>query len=421
MTLRALLSLGLLCCFSLSTVALRAADKWELQYEHLDKEYDLRLLDIAFVDATHGVASGFIDSRERERQRPVNLVTTDGKTWTLVETKKLCQDLHALKSGVIFAACEDGIYRSVELGRDWNRVARLKDIESIWFLNERVGFAVGTSRGFYSTQDGGQRWAPVTPTPELTTTKDYTVLRHIHFVNDKVGFIAGWSRPPKGREELPDWMTPDRAMRQRDTPHVNVFLDTSDGGLTWKSQEVSMFGEIVSAMLGPDHTGLTLLNFSNAFEFPAEVFYFNWPKGMMKRTFRETNRAVTDIALPAEGPAYLAAVEPMGQLFWSPIPGKLRILRSVDFMKWEEMDVDYRASARRARLQALDAANVWAITDTGMILKLRQDGPVLTRKPLPPDVDPPAHIAKPESKPNAPAAKPSPAKPDSAKPWAPKQ
>lgn len=369
----------------------RAADTWELQYQHLDKEYDLRLLDVAFVDAKRGVAVGFIDSRTRERQRPVNLVTTDGASWKLIEVKKRCTDIFALRSGILFAACEDGIYRSDELGSDWKRLARLKDIESVWFLNERRGFAVGAEKGFYETQDGGQSWAPVATTPSFSTNADFTILRQIHFADDKHGFLTGWSRPPTNRDRIPDWLMPDRAMVQRDTPHVNLFADTADGGSTWRSTEVSMFGEVVSAKLGQDHIGLTLLNFSNGFEYPAEVHYFEWPGGKMHRVFREKNRAVTDITIPQQGPVYLAAVEPAGQLYWSPIPGKLRVLRSADFVKWEEMTVDYRASARRAVLEAFDADNVWLVTDTGMVLKLNRGGEALPSrtKYLPPPMEAP--------------------------------
>ncbi len=367
-------------------VASRAADSWELQYQHLDKEYDLRLVDVAFIDAQRGLAIGFIDSRERDRQRPVNLVTTDGKTWKLIEVKRNCSDVFALRSGVLFAACEDGIYRSEELGNDWKRIARLKEIEAVWFLNERRGFAVGASKGFYETQDGGQRWAPVVTNPEISTNSDYTTLRQIHFVEGKHGFVTGWSRPPTNRDRIPDWLMPDRAMRQRDTPHVNVFADTSDGGATWRTQEVSMFGEVVSTELGEDRVGLTLVNFSNGFEYPAEVFYFNWPNGQMKRVFRDKRRAVTDISVPERGPVYLAAVEPIGQLYWSPIPGKLHVLRSVDVNTWEEMEVDYRASARRAVLESYDADNVWLVTDTGMVLKLKRGGePLPQRDPAPSD------------------------------------
>ncbi len=368
-----------------------AADSWELQYQHVDKEFDLRLVDVAFIDAQRGVAIGFIESRTRERQRPVNLVTTDGKTWKLVEVKKYCSDIFALSSGILFAACDDGVYRSDELGSDWKRVARLKDIEAVWFLNERYGFAVGAGKSFYETQDGGQRWAPVATVPSISTNSDYTTLRHIHFVNGKQGFVTGWSRPPTNRDRVPDWLIPDRATRQRDTPHINVFADTSDAGANWRAQEVSMFGEVVSTKMGPDQIGLTLVNFSNGFEYPAELHYFEWPNGGMHRVYREKRHAITDIAIPERGPVYFVAVEPTGQLYWSPIPGRLRVMRSADFQSWEEMKVDYRASARRAVLEAYDTENVWMLTDTGMVLKLNRGGGVLPsrQKYAPPAIEPP--------------------------------
>lgn len=368
----------LLCCGA------AAAGKWELQYEHVDTEYDLRLLDMAFIDANRGVASGILTSRKRDRVRPVNLVTTNGKTWTVVDTKKACQDLFALPEGVLFAACEDGIYRSNELGKDWERLAKLSGIERIWFTSAIRGFAIGQQKAFYETTDGGRRWSAVKTQPELTTSKDHSTLHQIDFADAKNGIITGWSRIPNaGRELFPDWMMPDRAVRQRDTPHVNFLVDTRDGGATWSAQEVSMFGEIVAARIAGDGIGLGLINFSNAFEFPAEVFVFRWPSGVTERVFREKNRAVTDIALPNHGPAYLVAVEPGGQLFWSPVAGRLKILESADFRQWSEMDVDYRASATRAYFSALDPANIWVFTDTGKILKLNRDFASLPKRILP--------------------------------------
>ncbi|MDZ7637293.1 MAG: hypothetical protein U5J83_03425 [Bryobacterales bacterium] len=367
----------------LSLPTARAQSKWELQYQHLDSEYDLQLFDIAFIDANRGVASGALKSRKRDRVKAVNLTTTDGKNWTVVETKKICQDLHALPEGILFAACEDGIYRSDELGKDWKRQAKLRDIQQIWFLNARRGFAVGLEKGFYETSDGGEKWAPVKTNPELTTSKEYTILRHIDFANPANGMITGWSRIPKNRLFLPDWMTPDRAMRQRDTPHVNFIIDTRDGGATWNAQEVSMFGEIVAAKLSPDGTGLGLVNFSNGFEYPAEVFSFTWPSGVTSRVYRDKDRAVTDIALPLQGPVYILAVEPGGQIFWSPVPGRLKVLESVDFENWSEMEVDYRASATRATFGIADYRNIWAITDTGMILKLNRDFAALPERQAP--------------------------------------
>ncbi len=360
-----------------------SAGKWELQYQHIDAEYDLRLLDIAFIDAKHGLASGFLDSRKRERQQPVNLVTSDGKNWSVIETKKICTDIHAVSEGMIFAACEDGIYRSDELGKDWKRVAKIKNILSIWFTSPLRGFAVGLEKSFFETSDGGEKWAPVETNPAITTSKDYTLLHHIDFASPNVGLITGWSRIPRNREFLPDWMAPDRALQQRDTPHVNFIIETRDAGATWTSQEVSMFGEINSVYVAPDGAGLGLVKFSNGFEVPSEVFFFKWPSGTTVRVFREKNRAVTDVALPQRGPAYLAAVEPGGQLFWSPIPGRVKILESADFTTWTEMDVDYRASATGVRFAAFDPENIWAISDTGVILKLNRDFTALPARTLP--------------------------------------
>ncbi|MCZ2153507.1 MAG: hypothetical protein LC114_06340 [Bryobacterales bacterium] len=374
---------SLACLILWLSTGLAAQGKWELQYQHIDAEYDLRLFDVAFTDARHGLASGVLSSRKRDKAKAVNLVTTDGKTWTLIETKKVCEDLFALPTGTFFAVCEDGIYRSEEMGKDWRRQAKISDILRIWFLNERRGFAIGAERSFYETSDGGKRWSPVETKPALATPKDFTILNQIDFADPSSGIITGWSRVPKNREFLPDWMAPERATRQRDTPHVNFIIDTRDGGANWRAQEVSMFGEIVTAAVGADGTGLGLVNFSNGFEFPAEVFYFGWPAGETRRVFREKNRAVTDVALPAHGPAYLLAIEPGGELFWSPIPGRLKVLESVDFDRWTEMEVDYRASASRATFGVFDPENIWAVTDTGLILKLNRGSSQLPERRVP--------------------------------------
>lgn len=144
-----------------------------------------------------------------------------------------------------------------------------------------------------------------------------------------------------------------------------------------------MFGEINSVYVAPDGAGLGLVKFSNGFEVPSEVFFFKWPAGTTMRVFREKNRAVTDVALPQRGPAYLAAVEPSGQLFWSPVPGRVKILESANFEQWTEMDVDYRASATGVRFAAFDPENIWAISDTGVILKLNRDFAALPVRALP--------------------------------------
>jgi hypothetical protein len=72
--------------------------------------------------------------------------------------------------------------------------------------------------------------------------------------------------------------------------------------------------------------------------------------------------------------ADLGSVEQAGQIRQTPIPGKLKLLRSTEWtsnaqtIPWVEMPVDYRAVARRAIL-ATSGVDVWVATDTGMILR----------------------------------------------------
>ena len=99
------------------------------------------------------------------------------------------------------------------------------------------------------------------------------------------------------------------------------------------------------------------------------MIHIDLKSGQGASVYADKLRAVTDIALIRSGPAYLAASEVAGRIR-APIPGRLRMLVSEDLKLWREMEVDYRANARRSVLAAVDANNVWVATDTGMILKL---------------------------------------------------
>jgi beta-xylosidase len=131
-----------------------------------------------------------------------------------------------------------------------------------------------------------------------------------------------------------------------------------------------MFGQSTALSLAADGRGLLLFEFFGRFDYPSEVYAMNLATGKSTRAFRRKDRAVTDVLVTAQGPAYLAAIEPPGTLSHSPVPGKLKILKSDDLENWTEISVDYRAVARRAYLATPDGKSVWVATDTGMILKL---------------------------------------------------
>ena len=132
-----------------------------------------------------------------------------------------------------------------------------------------------------------------------------------------------------------------------------------------------MFGRITRVRVRPEGESLGLVEFEEGFRFPSEVFRIDWRTGKNARVFAEQNRAITDVGLVSEGPWYLAGYEVVGKLARLPVPGKVKILRSSNGVNWEEMEVDYRASARRVVL-APAGQRMFAATDTGMILSLEE-------------------------------------------------
>jgi photosystem II stability/assembly factor-like uncharacterized protein len=162
------------------------------------------------------------------------------------------------------------------------------------------------------------------------------------------------------------------ASNRREWPQLGILLDTHDSGKTWTPTTMSLFGQITALRLSPAQWSLALVEFSDAFDWPSEVFYRDWKAGVQERVYRSADRKITDVAIAGpSGPSYLGGVEHFGKLQQLPIPQKVVILRSDDQRRWTEMPVDYRATARRVIL-AVGGSGAWAATDTGMILKLTQ-------------------------------------------------
>ncbi len=364
----ATLALGLVAVCSAA-----AAERWKVLYFHDEEDTRLSITALEFTDPQHGMAVGYYTRTDQSgKPKPAGLITNDGgKTWSPVRLPAMPVSLFLLNDRLGWLVTPDRMWRTTEFGRDWQSLAKLNNAERVCFLDENRGFAVGPRKSAYETRDGGEHWTKLAAADEPKTTKDHTVYQTIEFVNPKSGLITGWSKPPRKnrkRVQLPDWIDPEE--RPRELPGTAIGLETADGGASWKPAQSSMFGRITRVRFRPDGVGLGLIEFFDAFEWPCEVMRIDWRSGKSARVFRQKNRRVTDVALPAGGPAYLAAVEPPGDLPRSPVPGKLKILRSEDFTNWTEMQVDYRAVANRALLAAPAPGQLWVATDTGMILKL---------------------------------------------------
>jgi photosystem II stability/assembly factor-like uncharacterized protein len=345
-----------------------AAERWRVAHFYDEDRSSLTINDLQFASPRRGVAVGFIT--EGERTRPMSLVTADGGlSWTAVPTREVGLNLFFLDETHGWMVTDRGLWETSEAGRSWRKLKAPRGITRVHFLTPKRGFAVGPEKMAYETRDG-KAWTPLSALEEIKTREAYTHFDWIVFVSSKVGMITGYNRPPRrSDEDLPAWIDPEKAQRRLDTPHLSVLLETRNGGDTWQASSMSMFGRITRVRVRSGGESLGLVEFDEGFPFYSEVYRIDWTTGKSERVFRQRSRAISDIALLQSGLSYLAGYEVTGRLSRLPVPGKVRILRSSNSSTWQEMEVDYRAVARRVIL-APAGDRMFAATDSGMILRL---------------------------------------------------
>jgi hypothetical protein len=366
--IRFLLALHLLFCPSL------AGQKWEVAYFFDEEDQALRLTDFVFPSEKRGVAAGVLVN-SRGKTEPVALVTSNGGArWDLVKLEETATSLSFIDDSRGWMAAGGGsIWRTEEGGRNWKKIASLKGVRTIWFLDENRGVAAGVPKAAWTTSDGGRTWKPIPQAAEPSADPQGVIYDVISFTGG-MGLIGGAYEPqPAGRRrrDLPSWIEPEAAIARRQVPRLTLLLETLDGAATWKAQTAPVFGRLHGLSLAPDGTGLSLFRFTPGFEWPAEVHALNWKTGKSERVFREKNRVVTSVKSFGAAAQFLAGFEPPGRLWNAPVPGKVKILMSRDRTTWTEIPVDYRAVATRAILAGTSPENLWAATDTGMVLRLR--------------------------------------------------
>jgi hypothetical protein len=352
-------------------ICLAAAPRWELQFFHDNDKSSLVLNDICFTTPKRGVAIGAL--AEDGHVKPVALVTVDGgATWSFVPTKEVGVSLFFYDETAGWMITESGLWFSDEGGRTWRRISKQRDLVRVYFRSRERGWAIGARKTLIETRDAGKTWTKMPVADQLTSNPVNTTFSSIDFMNEKRGMIVGRSRAPRRDSRLPLWMEPDPG-RHPERPALSIFLETKDGGETWSPATSSIFGRISRVRLAEDGRGLALIEFDDFFRYRSEIVRLSLLTGDNAPSLRRERRSITDIALISGGPAFAAGFEPVGAFVRSPVPGRLKILQSQELSVWKEMPVDYRAVATRVRLAAVDPANVWAATDTGMILRLRMD------------------------------------------------
>jgi photosystem II stability/assembly factor-like uncharacterized protein len=355
---------------ALCATAAAAAPRWRVQFFHDEDRSRLRINDLKFCSAERAVAAGLLTKEDREEG--VALITRNGgRDWQMVPLREPGHALFCLDESHLWMLTASGVWFSDEGGLSWRRLYSERGLLSLHFTSPERGFAVGLRKLAIETRDGGRHWQPIEDAAAPKTSTDRTVYSRVAFVTPTRGMVVGRSVPPRrrGAGDLPIWMEPEPEARRQE-PRVTIMLETADGGEHWQHSTVSMFGYISRLQLGTDGRGLGLIEFDGTFSWPSEVHRLDLRTGASERALAEKGLAITDIALIPGGYAYAAGYEAPGITAWSPLPGRVRVRQSRDLQLWQELEVDYRATARRVTLAVAPGGSVWLACDTGMILKL---------------------------------------------------
>lgn len=355
-------------------VEAQTTPRWRIRYSYDQDKTSLQLADLAAPANANNeslvIAVGDLWTEPRRgRPTPQAVLSRDeGKTWQTVKLPASPVSTFFVSPRLgWFVDASGSIYRTSDGARTWDRVSKLNGALRLHFFDEGLGYAVGLEKGFWKTIDGGRKWTAVPAGAEPNTKKETTAYTVIAFRNEKIGMVVGASVPQRRGPYVPRWIDPDSASARRQQPNISITIGTTDGGATWTPNTSSIFGQITQWAPAASGEALTLVEFTEGFSFPSEVY--RWSLGKLERVFREEHRAVKDVAIDALGRGWIAAVEIPGDLNTLPIPGKIHVYQSLDLKNWAPIAVDYKAFGTRVMLDVRNAVRPWAATDAGQILR----------------------------------------------------
>ncbi len=356
---------------------LARADKWNVAHIHDQDDSSLFLRAIEFPSDQRGIAIGVIT--EKGRQRGVAMVTANGgKTWDQVKLKEEPLSLACFTDEVCWISSPKSVWRSDEGGREWKKISDTKGILQMHFVSATQGWAAGVRKSAWETKDGGKTWVLLEALKDVKATPENATFMTIA-MNGAFGLIGGTSRPPRKDDSFfPDWMVPEEAAKRREWPGMMMLLETRDSGKSWSPSANSLFGTLTALRIRPDNRGATaLLEYIHTFEVPSEVLFVDFKSGKSTSIYRNKATAITDVLLAPSGSVLIAGTENTS-LRTLPIPQKFRFLESTineatTSVIWTQHDVDYRATGRRVQLARKPNGQLWAVTDSGFILRLDRE------------------------------------------------
>jgi hypothetical protein len=343
-----------------------------MQYFYDQAKSEFALQDIQTPSVRRGIAIGSIQN-DKGGRKPTAVVTSDGGAhWDVVKLEEVPVSLFFLNDSLGWMVTEKGIWKTDEAGKDWKKLPKPPaPARRVYFVDENHGWAACNKKTVLVTRDGGRKWEPVLTASLPPGSEERSAYSWISFANRNYGIVFGFNQPTmRWASWYPAWMDPEDTLSRRETPHLSYTLVTRDGGQTWRSTSMSLFGQVTRARFSASGPGLGLIEHGDSANYPSEVYKLDWRTGKNQTVFRDKRYFITDIWLTRDGTSYLAGIEMAGRVR-SIAPGNVKVFKSGDMISWTEMAVDYRAVARRALLSGADEQNLWLATDNGMILQLK--------------------------------------------------
>jgi hypothetical protein len=358
---------------TLPLLGAQGVQRWKIQYSYQKLDSLLELRDLRCPSAQRCIAAGVIFEKSGRQHGVIVLTSDGGKQWSLVDVKEYPESLFFLNDSVGWMVTDRGIWSTSESGRSWTKLEAAKGAVRVHFLDPLHGYASGFPKLVYETTDGGKKWSKLAAAALPPTEAQDTVYNCISF-SGQHGVIVG-NLVQRDNGLAPIWLDPDVARYRREHETKAAILETFDGGKKWEASTLPIVGSLSQLRFANEGSVIILVEYMNYFALPSSVYKTRLRQPGAQAIFEERDRAVTDVALLPDGSAILASIEPPGSSNQVPIPGKLKMLESANLKVWREIDTDYRAVAQRAILAAVDAQHVWVATDTGMILNLADASP----------------------------------------------
>lgn len=330
--------------------------------------------DFAMLSPQRGVAIGsYSDTRRGGDLKGMMVATNDGgKSWQETPLKFEPVSLCALDSMLWAVSLKEELWFSAEGGRDWTKLAKLKHVLRVQFLDAQIGFAVGARKTALRTEDGGRKWKPIPEAAKSSGSIDTAAFTWVSTSRGRFVSLFGNTqtfRRPRRFSEQPDWVDPSAARLEAERPSLTLALDSNDKGLTFKPSQVAAFGQVHRVRVAADGQGLIVMKFDRFFNYGGELYQFRAnTNSAIDRVLRPQDKTLHDaIWVPGDG-AYVAMTRRFNNA-QLPVPTPVEIWHSRDLVQFQPLPVDYRAEARTVYLSEVEG-RVFAATSEGMILQL---------------------------------------------------